>query len=219
MNFLAHLYLSSPEPDALLGSLMPDLVRGPLPANLPVRIAQACYLHRCVDTFTDTHPLFIHSKQCLSHRHGIFSGILVDVFYDHYLARDWSRYDQRPLKDFVTHVYRSFEAQRAIIPSAMHLALDHMIQQNWLEAYATVAGIRLTLERMSRRFSKRFTRQVNLADAADDLVHLNQELAADFHEFFPQLIAYASTIEPQIGRGASPVNQVTPPVSDCPNGG
>lgn len=200
MNFLAHLYLSSPEPDALLGSLMPDLVRGPLPKELPERIVQACRLHRCVDAFTDTHLIFLRSKNRLREQHGLFAGILVDVFYDYHLARDWARYHPQPLGSFTSHVYRSFEAQRALIPQKMHVALDRMIQQNWLEGYATVPGIRLTLERMSYRFTKRFSRTVELASAVDDLVRLDDALAEDFHAFFPLLIAYAETVEPQIGR-------------------
>jgi acyl carrier protein phosphodiesterase len=200
MNFLAHLYLSSPDVEALVGSLLPDLVRRPRPMDLLARVAQACRLHRLVDAFTDTHPSFLTSRQRLSERHGLFSGILVDVFYDHYLARDWARYNTRPLGLFAQHVYESFEANRAIIPTAMLLPVERMIEQNWLEAYATREGIRLTLSRMSRRFSDRFSRAVDLASAADDMVSLDDDLARDFHGFFPQLITYAASAEPAVSR-------------------
>jgi acyl carrier protein phosphodiesterase len=101
---------------------------------------------------------------------------------------------------FAQHVYESFEANRAIIPTAMLLPVERMIEQNWLEAYATREGIRLTLSRMSRRFSNRFSREVDLAPAVDDMVSLDDDLARDFHGFFPQLIAYAVSAEPAVSR-------------------
>lgn len=203
MNFLAHLYLSSPEPDALAGSLMPDLVRGPLPKDAPSRIAAACRLHRCIDAFTDTHPVVGNSKNRLRARHGRYAGILVDIFYDHYLARDWHQFSDQPLGEYVAHVYRSLDGMRGHIPLNMLGALDRMIEQNWLECYAEVDGIRLTLERMSKGLSKRFGRPVDLAIAAEELVEQGLSLAQDFHAFFPQLMTYAQAQEPHVGRLAA----------------
>lgn len=200
MNFLAHLYLSSPEPDALAGSLMPDLVRGPLPVDAPSRITAACRLHRCIDAFTDTHPLVALSKQRVNFAQSRYAGILVDIFYDHFLARDWDQFSDQPLCDYVAHVYRSLDGMREHIPVGMHEALDHMIKHNWLENYAQVQGIELTLQRMSARLSKRFKRPVDLAIGTQDLLEQNEALAEDFHAFFPQLIAYASKQEPHVGR-------------------
>ena len=200
MNFLAHLYLSSPEPDALAGSLMPDLVRGPLPADAPDRIAAACRLHRHIDAFTDTHPLVAQSKNRIRAKHGRYAGVLVDIFYDHYLARDWMRFSNQSLTSYVSHVYESLDGVREHIPMNMHKALDRMIEQNWLECYAQVDGIRLTLERMSMGLSKRFNRPVVLGPAADELIEQGQALSDDFHAFFPQLVAYAQTRESHVGR-------------------
>lgn len=181
---------------------MPDLVRGPLPADAPERIAAACRLHRCIDAFTDTHPLVAQSKNRLRDRHGRYAGILVDIFYDHYLARDWAQYSDQPLADYVAHVYRSLDSAREHIPLNMHQPLDRMIEQNWLECYAHVDGIRLTLQRMSIGLTKRFSRPVDLAIAASELLDQGEALAADFHAFFPQLVAYAQLHEPHVGRAA-----------------
>lgn len=179
---------------------MPDLVRGPLPADAPSRIAAACRLHRCVDAFTDTHPLVARSKDRIRAKHGRYAGVLVDIFYDHYLARDWMQFNNQSLPSYVAHVYQSLDGVREHIPANMHRALDLMIEQNWLECYAHVDGIRLTLERMSLRLTKRFKRPVALAAAADELITQGEALSADFHAFFPQLIAYAQTQEPHVGR-------------------
>lgn len=213
MNFLAHLYLSSDEPEALAGSLLPDLTRGPLPANLSPVLEGACRLHRLIDSFTDTHPIVAASKERIRHRHGRFSGILIDIFYDHYLARDWHRYHAQSLPDFTRNVYDALLAQTHHLPAGMDQAVVRMAQQDWLCSYASTQGIRLTLERMSRRFTQRFDRPINLAPAADELQQLDRELGADFHAFFPQLMAFACAREPAVSR-----DMLTLPLIHCKSG-
>lgn len=200
MNFLAHLYLSSDEPQALAGSLLPDLSRGPLPADLPPTVAAACRLHRLIDAFTDTHPIVAQSKQRIRARHGRFSGILIDIFYDHYLARDWHRFSHQPLPVFTRSAYDALLSQSHQLPATMHQPLARMVQQDWLCNYATIEGIRVTLERMSRRFTQRFERPIDLAPASEELRVLDRELSADFHAFFPQLMAFACAREPAVSR-------------------
>lgn len=201
VNFLAHLYLAEDTPASRIGNVLPDLVRhsskaGKCPIEGRVGHQQrqemeaGAVMHRRVDAFTDTHPLFSRSRARLRPRHGIFSGVLVDVIYDHVLADDWQRYHPKALSRFVADVHRDFEQHADLMPSAMRPAIAMMIEQNWLLSYATLDGVELTLRRMSERFRRRFHRPVHLETAVDDLRRDRASFAGDFHAFFPQLIRH-----------------------------
>lgn len=193
MNFLAHLYLADDSPEAWVGSVMPDLVRAKyIAVDLPQATLGAVAQHRRVDAFTDMHPIFARSKSRLFERHGRYTGILIDIFYDHFLAVDWERYHHEPLSDFVRGVHEAFRSHAALMPPDMRYPVDRMIEQDWLGSYASVEGIRLALERLSLRLSRRFEREVDLAAAVTDMLQCRAELADDFRLFFPELIAYAS---------------------------
>lgn len=192
MNFLAHLLIAERSPAAMVGSLMPDLARGRAPADLPAEALAAFHQHRAVDAFTDTHPLFAQSRSRLRERHGRYAGILVDVFYDHFLATDWSRYRDEPLGDFIDRAHEALRSHQHLMPPAMRYPVDKLLEQDWLRSYATVEGIELALRRMSQRLTERFDRPVQLHTAVADLVEHDAALRGDFHAFFPQLLAYAA---------------------------
>jgi acyl carrier protein phosphodiesterase len=193
MNFLAHLYLADDSPESRIGSLMPDLVRGPLPRDLHPTVAAGARLHRKVDGYTDTHRIFYESRQRLRQRHGLYSGILVDVIYDHYLAANWQRWHDQPLDAFVAQVHDAFVAGHQHMPQRMRDIVGRMNSQQWLLCYASLEGIELTLRRMSQRLSERFNRDVRLHDAMDEMRAEYDAFADDFARFFPQLCRFAET--------------------------
>lgn len=197
MNFLAHLYLADPSPAGWVGNLLPDLVRGKLPRDLHADVAIGVQLHRKVDAFTDTHPLFARSKERLRPRHGIFSGILVDVFYDHYLARDWQQHHHLPLRAYTAEVHHAFRENPHLMPPSVRPILCKMHEQDWLGCYAHIDGIELTLKRMSKRLAQRFDRQITLERAIDDLREHYLDLEEDFRAFFPCLMRYVHRNSPQ----------------------
>ncbi len=191
MNFLAHLYLADDTPASRIGNLLPDLVRVRRGQTLDPEVARGADMHRRVDAFTDTHPVFLRSRERLFDRHGRYSGILVDLFYDHLLAGDWPRWRHQPLDAFLDEVYQQFAANRHLMPEKMWRTVQRMTGQNWLAGYAHLEGMRATLEGMSHRLSSRFNRHVDLTPAIDDLVALRAPLQTDFDIFFPALIAFA----------------------------
>lgn len=192
MNFLAHLYLSDHTPPGRIGAIWPDLVRrSKVPPPHPA-IEAGIHLHRRIDAFTNTHPLFGQSKMRLLARHGRFSGILVDLFYDHVLAAAFEQHHRQPLPEFVAAVYADFRAHEEWMPAAMRAPVTWMIEQNWLGSYATVEGMAVRLAQMSARLSAHFDRAIDLTAATDDLRLHREAFAADFHAFFPQLRAYAA---------------------------
>ena len=190
MNFLAHLYLSDPTPASMIGNLLPDLVPGPLDPSLPPDVLAGANNHKRVDAFTDTHRVFARSRARLRPRHGRYSAILADMFYDHVLARRWECYHDESLDDFVEKVYTGLAGGTDLMPVVMSKITGRMIRQDWLRSYATAEGMRRVLTMMSARFSARLGRPVELTHAVDDLLDQGEGFEGDFHEFFPEVADY-----------------------------
>jgi acyl carrier protein phosphodiesterase len=205
MNFLAHLYLADPCPEAWIGSLLPDLARprdlsrraAAAPgrddclATLPPATRAAIDQHRAADAFTDTHPVVHRSKARIRPRHGVYCGIVIDILYDHLLAQQWRRYADVELPVFTAAVHAGFVSHAHLMPPVMRYPVGRLIEQDWLTSYATIDGLTDALRRLSARLAQRFDRPVHLETAAIDLEDHRAGLTADFHEFFPQLIAFS----------------------------
>ena len=208
MNFLAHLYLSPPTPDALLGALLGDFVKGPVEhAGYNPEITAAIRLHRAIDTFTDAHPIVLASKARISPARRRYASILVDVFYDHFLARDWRRFHPEPLERFAASTYLALSGTTQVLPDRMAHMLPHLVAGDWLTSYRELDGIHLALDRMSRR-----VRPGNpLLGSAAELEAQLPAFEADFHAFFEQLRGWvAADITPAADR--STVDRVPAPL-------
>lgn len=190
MNFLAHLFLSKRTPAWLVGSIMPDIVRGGAPRRTSGEVRRGVQRHWRIDAFTDTHPTAGRSRHRLRKHHGRFAGLLVDILYDHFLATDFERYSPQSLDDFTDEVYGMLAGHGELVPPAMREAVGLMIEHDWLRAYGTMGGVDTALHSMSRRLTTRFKRPVDLTTAMEDLAEQDADLRADFHAFFPELIAH-----------------------------
>lgn len=188
MNYLAHLFLSGDNKEVMIGNLMEDFVIGRLdhPRNLhiPPKIKVGIQLHRLIDTFTDTHRSVSNCKSILYHKHHKFSSLIVDVFFDHFLAIYWEEYSSENFKDFRKRVYRNFEEYYLILPEKMKPLIDSMITHDWLKNYSEFWGI----ERALYNISKRTTRENALVKAVDDLKDHFEVFDESFKIFFPLLM-------------------------------
>ena len=202
MNYLAHFYLatvpvnsgerpaslSDGSPDALVGSLLGDFVKGDDHNGYSPEIQRAILVHRQIDSFTDAHPVVSRSKRRLSNIHRHTKGILVDLFYDHFLAGNWGDYATVPLAEFTRHVYQTLTGYQAILPHRLQRMLPYMIADHWLGSYTEVANIGRALQGLSRRL----TRPNNLGQGAGELETHYAALKSDFQAFFPDLRAYVA---------------------------
>lgn len=200
MNFLAHLYLSSDEPEALLGSILPDLVRGRLKPDLPTIVRQACQMHQAIDLYTDHHPLFAQSRDRFRPTAGRLAGVVADIFYDHLLASRWRQYHPAPLADFAQATYRALRRCERWLPQDSRHVLERMIEHDWLTAYSRMSGMTRTLQGMSHRLTTRFNRPIDLSPCVHAYVKHQQALRADFECFFPQVHAFAAAGSPHVSR-------------------
>jgi acyl carrier protein phosphodiesterase len=190
MNWLAHVFLSEPDAECRLGNLLADRIKGKARRGLPAGVLRGMACHQAIDAFTDFHPLVHHSKRRIRDEYDRYAGILVDVFYDHVLAREWSRYADVPLEQFTAEVYDSLRAGAATLPEELRAALERMAAEDWLGSYRHVAGIEATLRRLSARIAARLRRPVALEDAVAELTAHYDGLAEDFAGFFPELRAH-----------------------------
>ena len=187
MNFLAHLFLSGGASELLVGNLMGDFVKGRLDGRFPPGIEQGILLHREIDSFTGRNLYFLSSKRRLDQRFGLYRGVLVDLFYDHFLAAHWEDYADMPFSLFISDAWRVLCEHREFLPDRLQRIMPFMFR-DWLPSYADVGGIAAVLHRISCFRLKRANR---LGEGAEALTRHYGELYMDFRKFFPDLLAFS----------------------------
>lgn len=188
MNFLAHLFLGPKEPEQALGSLLGDFVRGPVDSlDLPQGVRDGIWLHRRIDSFTDAHPLVRRSRERVSPERRRYAGIMIDMFYDHLLARHWLAFSDQPLEQFTREIYALLLKQEAIIPETAWPTIKHMAVNDWLSSYARIASLHRALDNISLRFK----RANPLPGSARELEQDYPGFEADFMAYMPQVMEYA----------------------------
>lgn len=187
MNWLAHLLLSEPNVESRLGNLLADIVKGSARQQLNLHLQRGIQCHQFIDAYTDSHFVFQRSKQRISSKYRRFAGILIDVFYDHFLAKNWSKYSHVSLEDFTTEIYKSFLTYPAVPTEASEI-ISRMATEDWLGSYRHVAGVEKALAGISNRLSmRRRDRTFDLHLSVHELISHYKALEEDFYEFFPDL--------------------------------
>lgn len=183
MNFLAHLYLSGKEEDVIVGNFVADAVKGNLPGRFPEGIERGIRLHREIDHYTDMHAVFRASKARLSPKYRMYSGVIVDMYYDHFLAKYWDEYSDEDLKSMVSKTYFLLVRKFHLLPARSQMMLPFMITQNWLVGYRDLNALQHVFNGMSRRTSH----QSGMENAIQDLEADYNLYENEFREFFPEI--------------------------------
>ena len=184
MNFLAHLYLSGDDPEIMVGNFIGDFVRGRnLHEQFTPKIALGIELHRQIDEFTDSHLVVLESKKRLRAKYRHYAPVIVDVFYDHFLAVHWPTLHPKSLSDFATYAYLQLENHHPILPERVLQMMPYMIRGNWLVNYEKTEGIHRALTGMSRRTPY----ESKMDEAVHDLEKYYKEFDDEFSRFFPEL--------------------------------
>ncbi len=191
MNYLAHLFLAKPTPRSRIGNLLGDFRRGlDLDACCP-EVRQGIIMHQHIDAFTDRHPIVHQSKQfCLPHQRR-FAGIILDVLYDHFLAKHWPEYADISLEDFAIAMYHTLQNHHDLLPLKLQRALPNMVTENWLCSYRELASVQDAIQRISQRFK----RPTSIVAGYAELIQSYTTLESLFQQFFPELIRYARSIK------------------------
>lgn len=150
MNFLGHLYLSGSDPEVIVGNFMGDAVKGRDLSRFSPGIERGLRLHRAIDSFTDVHPMLSEGRQRVHAHAGRYASVVMDLFYDHLLASNWSMFSEEPLARFAQRMYRLLSEHEARMPERTRRMLPYMVSGDWLTSYSTLEGIARALEGLSR---------------------------------------------------------------------
>ena len=187
MNFLAHLYLSFEDDQITIGNFIADSIRGNKYNHLPEKIQKGIVLHRAIDTYTDKHPIVRQSTKRLHENYSHYSGVIVDIFYDHFLAKNWSEYADTPLPHFVDNFYDLLENNYDILPIGVKRMMPYMIADNWILNYAKMEGISRVLNGMNRRTQNKSKMNFAILDLEEHYTDFEKE----FTYFFEELIVFS----------------------------
>ena len=182
MNYLVHLYLAGDDAELQLGGLMGDFVKGPIPGDYPEKRAIGLHLHRRIDSLAQNSPHTRQSRRRLHPKFGHGRGIVIDIFYDHFLASAWADHSAEPLESYAARVYQLLRNNHAQLPAGLQHVAPRMIEHNWLVSYQrrTVVGTALA------KISQRLSRPLPLAEGVDDLATHEVLLRQDFREFMAE---------------------------------
>jgi acyl carrier protein phosphodiesterase len=186
MNFLAHIYLSGDDELIRIGNFMADGIRGHDYLEYHPNIQKGVVLHRAIDTFTDAHPIFRKSKHRLHEKYGHYSGVIIDIFYDHFLAKNWSVYSPDKLQDVARIFYESLQSNYEILTDRTKGMMPYMIARNWLVSYASLEGLAMILFQMDHRTKNR----VDMHLSINELKEFYYEFEEEFTSFFEELRAH-----------------------------
>lgn len=200
MNTLAHLYLSGIDPERLLGNFIGDSVRGSEFTNLPPGVQRGVLLHRQIDQFTDTHPVFRSLYKLLRPYFGRYAAVVGDVFLDHFLARDWTSHHPQELNEYIEWVHHTISPQIGQCPIRSQRYFEYLVQTQTLAAYRNIDGIAQTLGQMAKR--ARFASRMETGGAV--LAEHYATIESSFEAFFPAIVEFAKSRVADEGGRATP---------------
>lgn len=183
MNFLAHIFLSGDNDFIKIGNFMADGIRGHDYMDYHADIQKGILLHRAIDTFTDAHPIFRKSKHRLHEKYGHYSGVIIDIFYDHFLAKNWSDYSNKSLESVAANFYELLKENYVLLTERTKNMMPYMIARNWLVSYATIEGLAMILFQMDHRTKNR----VAMHESIVELKTFYSEFEDEFTRFFEEI--------------------------------
>lgn len=191
MNYLAHIHLADNNDENILGNFLGDFVNKSLEEGFNESIKQGIIMHKKLDTFTDSHLEFIKSRERISKVNRRLAGVLIDIFYDHFLAKNWNEYSEIPLEEYADNFYRILKDFSYCLPDKLTRRMSYIIEENWLLSYRNISGIEITVDRIAKRFAG--TRHP-LINPIDELINNYESLENDFRCFYPSAIEYANSL-------------------------
>lgn len=190
MNYLAHVIFGLPDVHLVAGSFLADHIKGDV-SKLPERFRAGVILHRKIDSFVDDHPIVFQSKQLISKSYRRYAGILVDIFYDYFLTKHWTKYTNFPFGEVSLFTSMAVNNYSELIPSTFMTAVKRLEKIHWLEAYGSVEGVRSSIARVSSRGRRKHL----LEDADLELIKSYDLFEKHFLECMPLICTYANSVK------------------------
>lgn len=184
MNYLSHALLSGPNDEILTGNMMGDSVKGnTFNTKYSKSISDGIVLHRFIDNYMDTHPLIKIGKKRIWPNYRHYAGVVMDLYYDHLLAKNWSRFSDISIDEFAQETYHRLEIHWDVMPEEAKMVIGHMIRKNWLGNYNSLEALTRTFQNMSKR-----TKFIShMETAVDDLSKYYEVYNDEFLSFFEEM--------------------------------
>ena len=189
MNYLAHTYLSGNNDDIKIGNFLGDWVKGCDYLKYDEDIRTGITMHRNIDSFTDQHPIVHSSASRFQSRYSKYSGVIIDILYDHFLAHNWKDFCDIPLHDYVNRMHNLILNRFELLPERLKNYLPGFMNERWIERYATLDGIRDVLDTMSKRTS--LPNETEFAISVMQAFY--QDFRYEFFDFFGQIIEFVES--------------------------
>lgn len=202
MNYLAHAWLARHHDDAILGALLGDFVRGQAALrDWPATVRAEIVRHRHIDAYTDAHPVVAGARALFEGDLRRYAGIVLDVYFDHCLARDWARWNDTPLEVFTARVYAVLRAHLAVLPPRLQAIAPRMAAHDWLGGYRQRGSVDRAVAGIATRLSRNGDRLVACLDA---LRRHEAAVDAAFQAFFPALVDAAGRMREALDAPPAP---------------
>ena len=182
MNYLAHIYLSGDNDLITIGNFIADGIKGKLYKKYPKDIQIGILLHRNIDTFTDAHKIVRQSTKRLHEKYGHYSGVIMDIFYDHFLAKNWANYSNQPLEKIANDFYENLRSHYDILTERTKGMMPYMIARNWFVSYASIEGLSMILFQMDHRTKNRVDMHLSINELQEFYTEFEEEFTAFFEE-------------------------------------
>lgn len=151
MNYLAHIYLSGNDDFLKLGNFMADEIKGKSYLKYPEKIQKGILLHRAIDDFTDHHSLVLKGAHRFFDAVGHYNSVVIDMIYDHILAKNWINYSDIKLSEFADSFYLLLDSNQHLLPKKISKAVPYMVEHNWLLSYANIQDLTKILKQMNNK--------------------------------------------------------------------
>lgn len=181
----------------MVGNFMGDFVKGKEIDLLEPKISEGVRLHRLIDEFTDSHSVVTESKDRLRKKYRHYAGVIVDIYYDHFLAALWQDYHPQSLGEYAEHSYQVVRSHWHLLPPKAQFMFPYMEKTNWLVSYAQINGIQRAMDGMARR--TRFYSKME--ESTLDLQKHYSAFQSEFQLFFPDLVKFVKAEIPEIEIG------------------
>jgi len=194
MNYLAHLMISPEDGLSRLGNIMADFMRDVDQESLPDKVWEGVQLHRSVDSFTDSHEVVKDLRKHFSPAKRRFSGIVLDVVFDHFLIKYWEKYSSSEFHGFVDHCYEDLWQHRELMPPRMEMVVGWMIKRDWIRSYAELDHVGRALDGLAGRLKLKH----DFHGSIEEVHHNYKAIESGFLKFFPELLQHINQGESQI---------------------
>ena len=185
MNYLAHVFLTSPYPLLTVGNLIGDMIRNSQVKSLHPKLIDGILIHRFIDSYTDKHPNVLNISHLFTKSQGKYAPVVSDIILDFVLAKHWNKYSTESFDQWCYQAYDMIDNHYSLMPPLIKKRIASMINGKWLHSYATEDGISYAFSRLAKR--AKFDNSFELA--FDHYMSNADQIDEEFHLFFPDMIA------------------------------